>query len=77
MIKIEIIKTSRGWNYRNSESRSLVGTINETHNKPDIYLWECNTNGGFTTKEKAESELKKELTKHANWLGEEIEFINI
>lgn len=77
MIKIEIIKTSRGWNYRNSESRSLVGAINETHNKPGIYLYDTYGAWGFTTEEKAHEEIRKALTQKAKELGEGIEFINI
>ena len=77
MIKIEIIKTSRGFNFRNAQSRKLVGTVNEGQNKPDIYLWETFGEYGFNTLNRSLNFLKLELTTRAERLGEEIEFINI
>ncbi len=76
-IKVDIIKTSRGYNYRNSESRRLVGAINESVNKPGVFGFDTFGAFGFDTEEGCHKRLQEALRKHADQLGEEIEFINI
>ncbi len=75
-IKINIIKTVKGYNYRNAESGKLVGTVNEGRNKPGVYFWELPSDHGFTTEEKAHKELQEALTERAENLGIEITFTN-
>ncbi len=76
-IKIDIIKTEIGYNYRNSESRKLIGTIKEGRDKPGIYFWGSFGMGGWASLEQAHSELQYILSRKASELGVEIEFTNI
>lgn len=75
-IKIEIIKTRNGYNFRNMESRKLVGTIHEGKNKPGIYRWETFGQFGFSTLAKSVNFIKLELMNRAEQLCCEIEFVN-
>ena len=78
-LKIDIIKTGNGYNYRNADTRKLVGTIKEGRNKPGVFLWETFGDYGFVSGlEQAEHELKHTLSQRANDLGiYDIEYTNI
>ncbi len=76
-IKVDIIKAEIGYNYRNSESRKLIGTIKEGRNKPGIFHWKSFGRYGWAALEQAIYELQHTLSQKASELGEEIEFINI
>lgn len=76
-IKVNIIKTAVGYNFRNSESGKLIGTVHEGKNKPGIYVWETFGEGGFDSLAKCVNFLKLELMTRAERLGCDIEFINL
>lgn len=76
-IKINIIKTADGYNFRNTESGKLVGTVHKGRNKQGIYVWETFEAYGFNTLNKCLNFLKLELTTRAEQLGCDIEFIDI
>lgn len=75
-IKINIIKTERGYNYRNAESGKLVATVNEGRNKPGIFLWELPCDHGWAAEKQAHYELQEVLRQRADNLGVEITFTN-
>ena len=75
-IKIDIIKTERGYNYRNSESGKLVGTVNEGRNKPGVFLWELPCDHGWADEKRAHYMLQQLLGQRASDLGVEITFSN-
>lgn len=76
-IKINIIKTETGYDFRNAESGIITAFIREGRNKPGIYLWHI-TYGeyGFDNIEQAIYTVKEILSQRAANLGCEIEFIN-
>lgn len=79
-IKVNIIKTADGYNYRNADKNSnkLIGTIHEGRNKPGIYLGETfGDTTGFGSLEQTHYTLQKILAQRAVNLGCEIEFYEI
>lgn len=76
-IKVNIIKTADGYNFRNAESGKLIGTVHEGKNKPGVYVWESFGEGGFSSLAKCVNFLKLELTDRAEKLGCDIEFNNL
>lgn len=76
-IKINVIKTADGYNFRNTKNDKLVGTVHKGRNKQDIYVWKSFEASGFNTLNRCLNFLKLELTTRAEQLGCDIEFINI
>lgn len=81
-IKINIIKTTDGYEFRNSGlwDYPVVAAIREGRNKPGIYLWKIidEDKWGFHNLAGAMGRVKANLTLiAADILGCDIEFINI
>ena len=75
-IIINIIKTERGYNYRNAESGKLVATVNEGRNKPGVYYWELPCEHGWGNEAQAHYQLQEVLRQRADNLGIGINFNN-
>ena len=75
-IKVNIINTADGYNFRNAESGKLIGTIHEGRNKPNAYMWETFGDTGWGNPGQALYTLKEVLSQRASNLGCDIEFIN-
>ena len=76
-IKVTIIKTADGYNFRNAESGKLIGTIHEARIKQNIYTWETFGEHGLDRLAKCINFIKLELLIRAERLGCDIEFINL
>lgn len=80
-LKVNIIKTADGYNYRNADkdSNKLIGTVHKSANKAEMYYVETydHYDALFGTLEQSHKALQQILAKRAANLGMDIEFNEI
>lgn len=75
-IKINIIKTADGYEFRNAETGKLLGTVRQGRNTTKWH-WIIPGDYGCGSEEQALYEIKETLAQRAAYLGLETRFINI